>query len=81
MARPKTPESVLRAIFEAIVRGEKPKAVVKEIQAAHDYLVSASLVADMKGGWAHGELGKEYGITPKTRAPKSKVKVEEEVAA
>lgn len=66
MARPKTDEVTLKAIFEGIQRGEKSKAIAEAL----GHTVSVSLIADMRNGWAHTELGKSYGIEPKVRKPK-----------
>jgi len=81
MARPKTPENILRFMFSQIQAGVKPKEIVRLVAEQFEgYLISASLVADMKNGWTHTVLGQEFGIEPKVRKPKVKVEVEAEVA-
>lgn len=70
MARPKTPDEILEFIFERTVAGAKSKEVVTEVQDKFNYLVSASLVADMRNGWTHTEMGAKYGIEAKTRRVK-----------
>lgn len=72
MARPKTPENILTYIFEQIQAGVKPLAIVDGVAANFDgYLISKSLVADMKNGWTHTELGAKFGIAAKVRKPKA----------
>jgi len=73
MARPKTSETTLKAIFDGIQKGEKSKAIAEAL----DHTVSVSLIADMRNGWAHTELGKTYGIEPKVRKPKAPKTIKE----
>lgn len=72
MARPKTPENILIYIFEQIQAGAKPQAIVDGVAASFEgYLISKSLVADMKNGWTHTDLGVKFGIAAKERKPKA----------
>lgn len=71
--RSRTPIEAVHAICQYIQAGHKAR-VVREL-VMKDFPCcnfSTSLVADIKGGWLHHDIVKQYGIKPQHRSLKKK---------
>lgn len=71
--RSKTPVEAVHAICKYIQAGHKAR-IVREL-VMKDFPCcnfSTSLVADIKGGWLHHDIVKQYGIKPQHRSLKKK---------
>lgn len=75
-------EEVIHAICKYLQEGHKIRIVRELVLRDFPYATfSQSLVADIKGGWLHHSIVKQYGIKPQHRGMKKKVEAAHEVSA